>query len=156
MNAKESGGKLQFVTHQKRRLGLIVGLLPPQIFRLTNHLRKRNPKATGQAFRQVDAQVLSFGFNQANHSHVNIRPLAQLLLSGFPRCPVLSHYGSKVLRQIAFLHACILPLMERQYIAGFCLALFSGKGTIGSKCSKTGQLCLTCAGAYNKSNKANI
>jgi hypothetical protein len=53
-----------------------------QIFRLTNHLRKWNPKTTSNAFSQVDAQVLPFGFNQSNHSHVNIRSLAQLLLSG--------------------------------------------------------------------------
>jgi hypothetical protein len=44
-----------------------------QIFRLTNHLRKWNPKTTSNAFSQVD---------QSNHSHVNIRSLAQLLLSG--------------------------------------------------------------------------
>jgi hypothetical protein len=106
------------------------GFLPPQIFRLSNHLRKWNPKATGQTFCQVDAQVLPFGFNQPNHSHVNIRPLAQLLLSSFRQLPVLSHHDAKILRQIAFLHESILPLMERQYIAGFGLAFFSEKSII--------------------------
>jgi hypothetical protein len=88
--------------------------LATQIFRLTNHLRQGNPKSLSNPFGHVHTEILPLRFNQS-------------LLSVFLSRPVLSHNHAKILRQIAFLHEGILPLVKRQYIACLELAIQSRK-----------------------------